>query len=372
MRTELIVAEKEFKDHLTSKRFIAVFAIMMLLSVYGIINGLSDYDMLLDSYKSAVNSASLDPNVQQIITSLQNQISDAKANGASAEDMAMLQSSLDQYLNPVMPGLSVIFYKFSSYFLIVGIALSVSLGFNMISREKEDDSLKLLLSRPIYRDAIINGKILGAIAVILLILVATFLITMAVLLVYGIIPTFNDLAAISVSFVNMGLYCLVFLGISVLVSALVKNSTNALILIIMVVFLLYMVMELSGPLTDFIVGPSPLLKSSASSGSDSLNTTGSSVQYVNQSELLTPEFLAYYNNRMIISETTNFISPMYNYYIITNAIISNEKPYLIQEYNPNPTIFDLISLTWINLLSMIVEIIATLSVSYILFMRMDA
>ena len=49
MRTELIVAGKEFRDHLTSRRFIVIFTLMILLSAYGIANGLNDYNMLLES-----------------------------------------------------------------------------------------------------------------------------------------------------------------------------------------------------------------------------------------------------------------------------------------------------------------------------------
>ncbi len=52
MRPELIVAEKEFRDHLTSKRFIAILAIFMLLAVYAMVSGMNTYNQSLDSYKS--------------------------------------------------------------------------------------------------------------------------------------------------------------------------------------------------------------------------------------------------------------------------------------------------------------------------------
>ena len=52
MRPELIVAEKEFRDHITSKRFIVIFGIMMLLAVYAITTGTDVYNQKLEEYKN--------------------------------------------------------------------------------------------------------------------------------------------------------------------------------------------------------------------------------------------------------------------------------------------------------------------------------
>ncbi len=52
MRPELIVAEKEFRDHIMSKRFIIIFGIMMLLAIYAISTGMDAYNKALDEYKN--------------------------------------------------------------------------------------------------------------------------------------------------------------------------------------------------------------------------------------------------------------------------------------------------------------------------------
>lgn len=44
MRPEMIVAEKEFRDHLASKRFMVIFAILLLLSFYGVYTGMDAYN----------------------------------------------------------------------------------------------------------------------------------------------------------------------------------------------------------------------------------------------------------------------------------------------------------------------------------------
>ncbi len=56
----------------------------------------------------------------------------------------------------------------------MGMILSGAIGFDLISKEKEDGSLKTVLSSPIYRDALINGKAAGAIATLAITMAATF------------------------------------------------------------------------------------------------------------------------------------------------------------------------------------------------------
>lgn len=361
MRTELIIAEKEFRDHLTSRRFLALLTVMLLLSIYGMYNGLSDYANQLNDYKDTINTIITDPQVQQSVVEYQQLISDAQAKGSSPEEIAIMQETLGQYLHPQMPGLSLIFYRFNEYFLIVGIAIAGVLGFSMITKEREEDSLKMILSKPVFRDAIINGKTIGATGIIVLILTATFLLMISLMLLYGIIPTLEDIGYLLLSFVNMALYCLVFLGISVLISTLVKNSTDSLIIYLVVVLLFYMGLQFTLPITDVIVGPPPTEKIAISEG---LNDT--SAGYTNV--LNNPEIIDYLNKRQFVSEATNIVIPIYNYLIITNAIIANEKPYMISQ-RTDTSLLGRVALTLTNFIAMGVEILVTFLLSYILFIK---
>ncbi len=363
MRTELIIAEKEFRDHFTSRRFLALLTLMMLLSLYGVYNGLNDYNLQLNYYKETVNTIATDPQVQEMVTQYQKLISDAQAGGSSPEEIAAMQEILDEYLHPSMPSLSLIFYRFNDYFMIVGIAIAGILGFNMITKEREEDSLKMLLSKPIYRDTIINGKTIGAMGTITLILTMTFLLMIAMMLIYGIVPNANDIGGVFFSFINMAMYCMVFLGISVMISTLVKNSTDSLIIFLAIAILFYVALQLTLPLTDMIVGPSPLENNVA--GADMINTTSGSLFEIQSN----PKIIDYIKKRQLVSEATNIISPIYNYMIITNAIITNEKPYMLSTQENDPTLLSRISLISTNFLAMLIEIIATFTVSYVLFMR---
>ena len=139
--------------------------------------------------------------------------------------------------------------------------LSVSMGFDQISREKEDGSLKTVLSSPMYRDALINGKALGAVATLAVIMAATFLMTLAVMLLYGVVPGIDDLVRIGVFFIAALFYCTVFFAIAMMMSTIAKNSAMAVIYTIGVVFLILIFSVLSSligtAVTGYVMGPEP-------------------------------------------------------------------------------------------------------------------
>ena len=56
MKPIFIVAGEEFKDHITSKRFLAILAIFMLLAVYAMVTGMDGYNKTLDYYKKDASS----------------------------------------------------------------------------------------------------------------------------------------------------------------------------------------------------------------------------------------------------------------------------------------------------------------------------
>ena len=193
MRPELIVAGKELRDHVTSRRFLIIFAILLLISVYSIVTGMDQYNKTLDSYKESQQQDWY----QQQIADLQKQIQDAQARGDSQELIDNLQAQLDSMINPSMPSVMTIFYSLNQYFVWICILLAIALGFDLITREKEEGSLKSLLSHPVYRDSVINGKTLGAITVLIAAMGAAFLITIAIVLFFGVVPSVDELLRIA-------------------------------------------------------------------------------------------------------------------------------------------------------------------------------
>ncbi len=104
--------------------------------------------------------------MQDAIDSLQKQIQYAEAHGESNESIQYLKNELSSLTNPPMPSILEVFNSMVIFFTFLGIILGASMGFDQISRERDEGSLKFLAVCPIYRDAIINGKAIGAIATI--------------------------------------------------------------------------------------------------------------------------------------------------------------------------------------------------------------
>ena len=228
MRPEFIVAVKEFKDYLTSKRFLLIFAVLLIMCIAAVIAGVSSYNSQLSTYNQELTRAAT---------------RNATAGGFSFQ--------------PQMPSMMLIFRSFSTSFITVGWLLAIGIGFDLISKEKESGSLKLLLARPTFRDSIINGKILGSSAILIISLAATFLVAVALLLFQGITPAGDDLSRLVVFFLVLVLFCVSFLAIAIAASAISKNSTMAILLAIGFVVFSLLVPNFSSTISGIVLGPAP-------------------------------------------------------------------------------------------------------------------
>ncbi len=416
MRPELLVAEKEFRDHLTSKRFIAILVIFMLLAVYAMVSGLSNYNQSLDMYKQ--QQASSAQYKQQTIDSYTQMIQDAQKRGASADEVQGLQDQLDSALNPPAPSILQVFSSFTFLFAIMGMILSGAIGFDQISKEKEDGSLKTVLSSPIYRDALINGKAIGAIATLAITMAATFVLTIAILLIYGVVPNVDESLRIVIFFIIALVYCTVFLAISMAMSTISKSSAMAVIYTIGLVFLLILFSVLSYNVSDavagVVAGPAPPQPQYSSYGpygmpvpmpyTDANDTVvykdGGTVTYdsgnTNDTLNVIPPYIMSpaqeaYNNyttkkyqvTMQVSDILNTISPISDFSGllsmggngIAGTILSNQKPYDFTStwsYSSKPiSVWQSLAYIWTKILALIVEIIVAFGISYVLFMRLD-
>lgn len=91
------------------------------------------------------------------------------------------------YDNPV----DCIFITFVFTLCYYGTLVAVVIGFNSMSAEIDGKALNTLLVKPLYRDTIINGKILGMIGFILcLFLFTTILYILTMFLYFGIIDSY--------------------------------------------------------------------------------------------------------------------------------------------------------------------------------------
>ncbi|MFH1775742.1 MAG: ABC transporter permease subunit [Chloroflexota bacterium] len=118
-----------------------------------------------------------------------------------------------------------LFTFFITFFMpIVGIVL----GFDTINSEKSNGTLSRLISQPIYRDAVINGKFLAGITIMTVMLVSMVLLVAGVgLRMIGVPPSSEEIIRI-ISFLAASiLYGAFWLGLSTLFSILFRRVTTS-------------------------------------------------------------------------------------------------------------------------------------------------
>ena len=274
-------------------------------------------------------------------------------------------------------------------FVVLGAMLGVALGFNAITKEVEDGTLKSLLSSPVFRDELIVGKMIGATITLAFSLAIIFLIAIGVLLIYRIVPGNEDLIRISLFYIVTLLYCLVFFSIAMTASVFSKSSSMSLLttISIVVVFSLATIISplISNVITLVLLGPAPEL-------SYSINPSESSVfEYNGSTHLLQSEtnffkLDAIYNEkRENIIDAITIFSPIDNYG--GNVFIGNKgiASYILSpvEYKLHNYVVDIlpvgikvtlpetIHLIWFKVLLLISEISAAFAISYTKFRNID-
>jgi ABC-2 type transport system permease protein len=392
MRPELTVAGKEFRDHISSKRFLIIFAILMLLAIYSMATGMSQYNQMLDDYKKSTQTNQQQPWYQEQVASMEQQIQDAQARGAT-DEVEMLQYQLDQLRNPSMPSMLYVFANMDQYFVLIAMVLAVAIGFDLITREKEEGSLKSLLSHPLYRDAIINGKAMGAIGVLAVSMAAMFLTTFAIMLFYGIVPNVDDILRIVAYFLMALIYCGVFFALALMMSTIAKSSAMSVLYVMGIVIAMVIIPMFSYQIASLVMGPAPEMPPIDDGGvimykSGMANDNATILpEPVSDSRMIgwNEELQQYYERQNFITSSINAISPMSNFQnYIASAILykaggggivplyassSVMKPYYMPTHDP--TVWDSLATVWSNIVAMLVELILPLALSYVIFMRAD-
>ena len=114
----LNVARKEFSDHITSRRFIIILGLLLVISTISIYDGIEQYNNSLEAY---------------------------------TEQLRHMEEFDDPYRSwmPQKPSIMYVFISMMSYMAMLGGILAIAIGFDLVSKEKETRSLKSLLSHPV-------------------------------------------------------------------------------------------------------------------------------------------------------------------------------------------------------------------------------
>jgi ABC-2 type transport system permease protein len=197
----LAIYRKELADHFSSYRFIILFALIAMVS-------------FITSYMAGLN---LKENLEGV----------AKPKFV----FLMLFST---------PGALFSMVQFVSFF---GPLIGLVLGFDSINRERAHGTLVKLVSQPIYRDAVINGKFFAGVTTISILLVSIVLVISGFgLTILGVVPGIEEIWRLFVYLIISIFYISFWLGVSILFSICFRGiATSALASVALWIFLSFFV-----------------------------------------------------------------------------------------------------------------------------------
>lgn len=181
-----VIFKKELADHFSSYRFIIIFALIAMVS-------------LITAYMVGLNIR------QQL-------------EGVAKPRFIFLMLF-------TAPGALFSLVQFVAFF---GPLVGLIMGFDTINRERNQGTLSKLLSQPIYRDVVINGKFLAGVVMISVMMVSIVLVITGLgLLVMGIVPGFEEIWRILIYLIISVIYVSFWLGVAILFSILFRSTATS-------------------------------------------------------------------------------------------------------------------------------------------------
>ncbi|RLI06683.1 hypothetical protein DRO22_00275 [Candidatus Bathyarchaeota archaeon] len=316
MAGAITVCRKELADHLGSKRYIVLFALILVLST-------------LSAYQGA------------------EYIKDNPQAGFIA----------------VFSGARFGF-SFTSLMVFFGPIIGLSLGFDAINKERTSGSLSMLLSQPIYRDSVINGKFLAGTAALSLLTVTTIGIMSGVAMsILGFGPTLDDASRIILFTLLTILYLAFWLALGLLYSTVTKKTSTSILMSVATWLFFSIVITIIAALVANLLVPITMPR----------DTSGGNIAKI----LRSPEFRELLRRRFSIQMNIQRVSPAYLYNEAGASIlgISGGRLGFIGPGGGRPfkslELIEGLTASWPQITAIAAGLVICFVSSYVLFLRLE-
>jgi len=225
MRGALTVYRKEISDYFSSKIFIILLALIYIA-------GLGFAYLSIQAIKSAPLSSDQSLLIKVFI-----------------DEMFFLKLFTVGEIKALMTFNFVRF--FGAFIPLIGILF----GFNSINSERNSGNMSRIISQPIYRDSLINGKFLAGITTLSLMISSIVLIVMGIgLRTIGVPPSSEEILRIFIFIFICIIYGAFWMSLSMLFSVLMKNVAAAILTAIPIwLFLTFFWPFIAPQITDQII-----------------------------------------------------------------------------------------------------------------------
>ncbi|RLG93136.1 hypothetical protein DRO37_08690, partial [Candidatus Bathyarchaeota archaeon] len=234
---------------------------------------------------------------------------------------------------------------------IVGSLLGIAIGFAAISQERDSGLLITLLTHPIFRDSVINGKLAaGACALTFAAFTSIALSLTTVITLTGVAPTGDEIARLLTFMGISSLYLIMWLGVSVLFSVMMRDTTSSLL----------------ASIITWLVS-TDLIYSIASLIATLIAPFGG---------VITHKEVEWKRHFEVMRAITRF-SPTCCYRDIAHSVLGSpfrSSVIVIEPGKPQPTppsLLECLALSWPEITVIAVVLIAAFAASYVLFMRQE-
>ncbi|AEC52863.1 hypothetical protein PNA2_1949 [Pyrococcus sp. NA2] len=249
--------------------------------------------------------------------------------------------------------------------------ISLLLGVTAINSEIEKGTIKILYSKPIYRDTIIFGKLLGGFLLLAMVLGIFYLIIVGISLVRGVPISSYDATRLLAIYPFSILYGLAMYSLGLFLSTLIRSQRNGIIAGVLVFLLIVIVIPMIlAPLIAFVIVGPPTFETAISANNSSVTFSKETQEWT---ERYVSTLLKIYS-----------LSPLYHYEQIT-AMIFGQKPteeiieqmpaitlggmeFIVTEERP---IIEGLKLCVNNIVAILVLLFVSLGLSYYKFLKMD-
>lgn len=315
MAGTLTIAQKELKDQFGSKRFLILFGLVLLLSTLAAYQGV-----------------------------------DYIRNNQEAGFVYIFSGSM----------MSFSFIQTMVYF---GPLLGLALGFDAINKERANGTLSILLGQPIFRDSVINGKLIaGATALTTLVIGTIGIMCGMAIPLLGFGPTMTEASKILTLTLLTIVYLVFWLSLGILFSVLTKKTSTSIMASIATWLTFSIIISILAAVVAGFLVPLP--------GGSFRGMTGEGGRIQ-----ISPEFREAMQKRSAVMSNIQRISPTNLYQEAASDILGVVGGFMMgmgaQEFQRTLTLSEALAANWANIATIVVGLVVCFAASYMMFLRSE-
>ena len=314
MAGTLTVATKELRDQFGSKRFMILFGLVLLLST-------------LSAYQGV----------------------DFIRNNEQAGFVYIFSGTQ----------MSFSFIQTMVYF---GPLLGLALGFDAINKERATGTLSILLGQPIFRDSVINGKLIAGATALTTLVIGTIGIMSGVSIpMLGFGPTLTEMSKILALTLLTIIYLVFWLSLGILFSVLMKRTATSIMASIATWLTFSIIITILASVVASFLVPLP--------------GGGFRPQAGGEGFRISDEFMEAMQKRNALTSTINKISPTNLYEEAASDILGVVGGFMRgmgrQEFQRTLTLGEALVANWANIATIVVGLVICFAASYMIFLRSE-